>query len=256
MRRSLSAALVFASLATAQKAPSAEQILDRYIEVTGGRAAHEKVRSEVMKAVTEVKAQGISGPTESYRDGKNYYMWMEIQGAGKIEYGSFNGIVWENSAIMGPRIKTGEEKAFYEREALLDKDLNWRDIYRSAVLDGEETVDGKACYKIVLIPKDSDKPETRCYEKTSGLLMKSVVITPSPMGDIPAEQRFFDYKDVSGVKVPHRNVTKMGAAEMTVTITGIEFNKPIPASRFQPPAEILTLAGRAGGSGAKGAAKP
>jgi hypothetical protein len=244
MRRSLSAAVVFAAFAFAQKTPTAEQVMERYIEVTGGRAAHEKVRTEVMKAVTEVKAQGITGPTESYRDGKNYYMWMEVQGAGKIEYGAFNGIVWENSAIIGPRIKTGEEKAFYEREALLDKDLNWREIYRSAVLDGEEAVDGKPCHKIVLLPKDSDKPETRFYDKSTGLLVKSIVITPSPMGDIPAEQRFFDYREKSGVKVPFRNITKMGAAEMTVTVTSLEFNTPIPASRFQPPAEVLALAGK------------
>jgi hypothetical protein len=256
MRRRLSAAVVFACLAAAQKTPTAEEILDRYVAVTGGAAARKAVRSEVMKAVAEVKAQGISGPTESYRDGKNYYMSMEIQGAGKIETGMFNGIVWQNSAIMGPRVMTGEEKAFYEREALLDKDVNWREIYRSATLAGEEAVDGKPAYKIILMPKDSDKPETRYYDKASGLLVRSVVITPSPMGDIPADQQFLDYRTVAGVKAPHKTVTRMGATEMSVTVTSIEFNKPIPASRFRPPPEVLTLAGKAGGSGAGAAAKP
>jgi hypothetical protein len=253
MRRRLSAAILFASLATAQKAPTADEILDRYVAVTGGVAARKAVRSEIMKAVAEVKAQGISGPTESYRDGKNYYMSMEIQGAGKVETGMYNGIVWQNSAIMGPRVMTGEEKDFYEREALLDKDVNWRTIYRSAVLEGEELVDQKPVYKVVLTPKDSGKPETRYYDKASGLLVKSTVITPSPMGDIPADQLFSDYRAVAGVKAPHKTVTRMGAMEMTVTITSIEFNKPIPASRFQPPKEVLTLAGNAAGNGA---AKP
>lgn len=257
MRRRLSAAILFASLAIAQKAPTAEQILDRYVAVTGGAAARKSVRSEIMKALAEVKAQGISGPTESYRDGKNYYMWMEIQGAGKVEYGMYNGIVWQNSAIMGPRIATGEEKAFYEREALLDKDVNWRTIYKSAVLEGEEMLDGAPVYKVVLTPKDSDKPETRYYDKASGLLVRSIVITPSPMGDIPADQRFFDYRIAGGVKAPHKTVTRMGAMEMVVTVTSIEFNKPIPASRFQPPKEVLALAGRAAGNGVPaGGAKP
>lgn len=254
MRRSVSAAIVFASIASAQSAPTAEQILDRYLEATGGRAAHQKVRTEIMKAVTEVKAQGIAGPTESYRDGKNYYMAMEIKGAGKIEYGAYNGIVWENSAIMGPRIKTGAERAFYEREAMLDKDLNWRDIYASVELTGDGDVEGKPAHRIVLTPKDGGKPETRYYDKTSGLLLKSTVITPSPMGEIPADQFFLEYREYGGLKLPYKSVTKMGATEMTVTVTSLEFNKPIPASRFQPPADVMALA-KASGSGAAPAKK-
>ncbi len=226
----------------AESLPTAEQILDRYIEVTGGKAAHEKIRTEIMRATTEVKAQGISGPTETYRDGTNYYLVMEVPGAGKVEYGAYKGIIWENSALMGPRIKTGAEKAFYEREAVLEKDLRWRDVYAKAELAGELVDDGVASYKVILTPKDGGKPETRFYDKATGLLRKIQQVAPSPMGEIPAEQILMDYKDFGGVKVPTRSITKMASAEMSVTVTSLEFNRPIPASKFVPPKEILALA--------------
>ncbi len=252
MRRNGSLAIaLLAAAAFGQKAPTAEQILDRYIEVTGGKAAHEAVRTEVMKALTEIKAQGIAGPTESYRDGKNYYLVMEIKGAGKIEYGSYNGIVWENSAVMGPRLKTGAEKAFYEREAVLDKDLNWRQIYRAPEMGGEEDVAGNPAYKVILTPKDGGKPETRYYDKASGLLVRATIVTPSPMGEIPADQMFLEYRDFHGLKIPVRSVTKMGAAEMQVTVTSLDLNKPIPAEKFRPPPDVMALVAKQNAAPAK-----
>lgn len=240
MRRSVS--LVFAVVcAFAQSTPTAEQVLDRYVEVTGGKAAHEKLRTEISVGTMEMKAQGIKGKMTGYRNSSNSnYSVVEVEGVGKIESGISNGIVWEKSALAGPRVKSGEEKALAEREAMLAKDLKWRDVYK-AELAGEDTVDGAACYKIVLTPKDGGRPETRFYDKQTGLLTKATLVAATQMGDLPVETLAYDYKEFGGLKVPTRVVTKLAGQEMTVTISTVDLNKEIPASRFDLPPDIKAL---------------
>ena len=41
--------------------PTAKQVLDRYLEVTGGRAAHEKARHRTLTGTFEIKGTGTKG---------------------------------------------------------------------------------------------------------------------------------------------------------------------------------------------------
>jgi zinc protease len=242
MHKLLSLLLLPAAL-FAQGTPTAEQILDRYIEVTGGKAAYARLTSEVTHSVMEMKSQGLQGKGTTYRDAKgNSYNSLELTGVGTVEEGYYQGIAWENSAIQGPRIKTGEERAFFARESILGKDLQWRKLYSRAVLEGEETVTGVPCYKIVLTPNNEGKAETRFYEKQSGLLRKNSMILSNPMGEIPAETYMTDYKTFSGLKVPTNILTKIGPQDIHLTITNVTYNQAIPESRLRPPTEILELA--------------
>lgn len=233
---------LFAICACAQSSPTAEQILDRYVEATGGKAAYEKLRSEVSSGVMDMKAQGIKGRMTGYRNSANSsYSVVEVDGVGKIEEGVANGVVWEKSPLAGPRVKTGEERAFALREAMLAKDLKWRDVYGKVDLTGEDTVEGAACYRVTMTPKDGGRPETRFYDKQTGLLKKVSLIAATQMGDLPVETLMYDYKEFGGVKMVTRTVTKMAGQEMTVTLSSVEFNKEIPASRFAMPAEVKAL---------------
>jgi len=225
--------------------PTAEQILDRYLEVTGGRAAYEQIRTETVTGVMEMKAQGLRGRLLGLRnDRQESYNSVEIDGVGKIEEGFHQGIAWEKSAMAGPRIKTGEERAFFAREAAMAKDSRWRDFYAHAELQGEEMVGGVACFKVLLTPREGTRPETRFYEKESGLLKRVTMVLASPMGDLPVESLFGAYKEFGGLKVPTSIITRMAGQEMAMTIQSVEHNKEIPAERFVPPADVRTLAER------------
>lgn len=232
-------------LCLAQGGPTAEQILDRYIETTGGKANYQKIKSETVIAVVEMKANGIKGRMTGYKNAKGEtYNALEIDGVGKIEDGYQNGIAWENSKINGPRVKSGEEKFFVVRESKLAKDLHWRDIFAKVELAGEEVVDGVPCYKVVVTPKDGGRPETRFYEKQSGVLKKNTMIMATPNGDVPAESFFTNYREFNGVKLPTSVLTKMAGQEMTVSIASVDYTQDIPPTKFTPPAEILALTRR------------
>ena len=73
------------------------------------------------------------------------------------------------------------------------------------------------------------------FDQDSGLLVRVVRYTTLPVGMIPTEIDFADYRDVSGIKVPFR-VTKTWVDGRSITeLSSIQLNVPIPASKFARP---------------------
>jgi hypothetical protein len=230
-----------ALLAQEEKLPKAETILDKYIEVTGGKAAYEKLNNRVTKATVEMVGQGIKFAVTTYgaKPAKAYNL-MESEAFGKIERGTDGEVVWEINVMTGPQIKEGEERAFFLREAVFNASLKWRKLYKKVECVGLETVDEKPCYKVVLTPAEGS-PETSYYGKESGLLVKVEASLTTPMGKIPFESHVSDYKEVDGVMFPYKVRVIVMGSERVVTTESIEHNVKIPADRFDLPAEIQAL---------------
>ena len=231
----------FTALAADDALPKAETILDHYVEVTGGKAAYEKRKNEVSTGTVEFAAQGLKGTVTRYAAAPDKsYAVMDLDGVGKIESGSLNGIAWEKSAMMGPRIKNGEEKAQTMRESTFNAALNWRKMFSKAETVGVETAEGEECYKVTLTPNDG-KPETAFFSKKTGLEVKRSTIAASPMGEIPVEAIASAYKDFDGVLQPTKVVQKLAGQELVITIQTVKTNEEFPSDRFDPPAEIKAL---------------
>jgi hypothetical protein len=221
--------------------PKAETIVDRYIEVTGGRAAFEKHRTEVMHGTFEVTAVGVKGAMTAYQSApdKNR-VTIDLEGIGKIESGSDGVIAWENSAMQGPRLKEGVEKADAFRDGTFNAPLQWRKMYAKMETTGVETVGEHECYKVVLTPAEG-KSITHFFDKKSGLMVKTTTTRSTPMGELTAEILSEDYRKEGDILAPHKMVNKMGPQEIQITVQSVEFNVDIPKDRFEPPEEIQAM---------------
>jgi hypothetical protein len=225
--------------------PSADSILNHYVEATGGAAAYSKVKSEIVTGKIEFPALGLKGDMVRYSSGpENYFVTADLAGIGKIESGVSHGVVWENSALQGPRIKSGEERAQALIEAALIGSHDWRKLGFKAETAALEPVDGEDCYKVILTPPEG-KPMTVYFQKKSGLAVKTVAIAASQMGDIPLEAVMSDYKDFNGLLYPVKTLQTVVGQTILYTTDKIQFNEEIPASRFELPAEIKALADKA-----------
>ncbi len=241
-----------ATFCLAQDLPPADKILDRFIEASGGSATYEKITSETVTGVMEMKAQGIKGRMVGYKNQNDQtYSALEIDGVGKIEEGYFNGIAWEKSPLAGPRVKSGEEKAFYAREAKLTKDLRWRDTYSTAETKGDAQIDGVDCWIVELKPRDGGRPETRWYDKSTGLLKRTKITMATQMGDLPVQSTFASYQQFDGLTVPTRITTNMAGQEVSMTIQSVAYNKPVEAKLFVPPPDVRALADKQAAAPAK-----
>jgi hypothetical protein len=237
--------LAWAQPAAKSPTPTADEILKKYIDASGGEDAFKRVNTVVMRGTMEIKAQGIKGDMILYRaDGGKSYSSMDIPGMGKQEEGSNGDIVWEKTA-MGPRLKDGVEKfivtcageamAEYARAAT-GKDS----CYSKIALGGEEMVNGKPAWKLLLTPK-MGKVEEQFFDKTSGLMVQQKLIMPTPLGEIPIQLGIGGYKTFEGLQTPTLVSMRMGPVEMTMTFASITFNEKIPEQIFAIPPEIAAL---------------
>jgi hypothetical protein len=233
-------------LAAADALPTGEAILEKYIEVTGGKAAYEKKRTEVSSAVMEFVGKGVKANMTSYHAEPNQsYTVVEIEGIGKMEEGTDGTVAWERSALKGPRLKTGEERTISLRGADIQHDIHWRNYFQKVECTGVEPIDGHVCYRVALTPKEG-QPETRYYDKKSYLLVRTNMIIKTEMGEIPAESSVSDYRSVDGVLTPFQVKQKVLGQEFTVTLQNVKNNVEIPKDRFALPDDVKALVSRQG----------
>jgi hypothetical protein len=227
--------------------PSAESVLDRYVQVTGGRQAYEKRKTEIAHGTVEFPALGIKGSMTRYAaEPDKYYYTVDIEVLGKMESGVNGPIAWENSALLGPRVKTGVERAEAIREGSMNSTLNWRKLYPKVQNAGIEKIDGEDCYKVVMTPTEG-QPMIGYYQKKSGLQVKITTVASTQMGDIPVELVASDYKDFGGILEPAKVTQKTGPQEFMMTLDSVEVNPVIPPDKFALPPEVRQLADKAEG---------
>jgi zinc protease len=235
------AALPWLCLAADGPLPKGGAVLDQFLEATGGKAAYQKIHSEVSTGSFELTGKGIRGSVTSFKAAPNkIYLTIDLAGIGKMEDGSNGEIAWNRSALQGPRIKDGDEKAAALREATFNEPLHWRKLYKSAETVGIEKVDDKDCYKVILTPLEG-KPETQFFDRQSHLLVKFAMTLSSPMGEIAVESRLSDYRKDGDLLTPHRLEQSAMGQQFVITIDTVKWNEEIPDNRFDLPADVAAL---------------
>src|SRR5713101_2957240 len=147
--------------AAAEDLPKADTILDKYVELTGGKAAYKNIHTVITTGSMEFVGKGIKGSITSYKaEPANSYNIIDIEGIGKFEGGTNGEVAWDRNPLHGPRIKDGEEKAAALRDANVNAE--WRELFKKAETAGSETIGDRLCYKVVLTPNEG-RPETRYY---------------------------------------------------------------------------------------------
>jgi hypothetical protein len=83
------------------------------------------------------------------------------------------------------------------------------------------------------------------YFDESGLLVRLVRWTRTPVGFVPTQVDYADYRDVAGVKIPfHRTVTQT-YMQMNIELSDVQPNASIDAAKFARPAPMSRPAGAA-----------
>lgn len=239
----LATAIVVSSTYTLaeSKLPSADKILDRYVEALGGVKAFDKIHSSLAKASLEIPAMGVKINVTVYaaRPDK-FYSIAESPMIGKIERGTDGKIFWEKSTMGGSRILEGEELEEALKDARFEGLVYWRTTYDSVAVSGIDTVAGNPAYEVVLKARNS-RPRRYFFDSSSGLLVKTVSTAKTQMGDIDVVSYISDYRKVGNVLQSHRTKMSIMGQERIVTVSSIEQNVPIPDSIFAIPPDIAEL---------------
>lgn len=217
--------------------PTVDQILDKYVQMLGGKAALEKITSTASKGTFEIAAFGASGSAEVWEKAPNKTaLKLDIPGFGLVLEG-FNGTVaWSQDPQSGLREKTGAELAATKLDSDFYKPLRLKQLYPKITVKGKEKVGEKDAYVLTATPAEG-AAETWYFDAASGLLTRMDLERESPQGKMAVQVFQEDYKEVDGIKIPHtmRQVTsaftiviKLDEVKHNVAIDETKFNKPTP----------------------------
>jgi outer membrane lipoprotein-sorting protein len=239
----LASALTFA--VTFVQAQTAEEIVNKYIEVTGGAAKWAELKS--VKMTAKGKQGGMEFPITSLQKAPNL-MKQSVSFQGKeITMSAFDGKETWKTNFMTMKAEKGEAEDSENAAKSLDFPdpfLDYKSKGYSIALDGEEKVEGTDCYKVKLTKKpikvDGKEEEDFSYyffDKENGvIIMNRSVGKKGQMKDVAIESLMSDYQEVNGLFFPFTVTQKVNGQEMfSMTMEKIEINVAIDNKEFAFP---------------------
>jgi photosynthetic reaction center cytochrome c subunit len=221
--------------AAAEKPPTADQVLARYLEALGGAAALDKVKTRALKG-TFLVSNGATLGYELYQSAPNKVLAVLTTPQGVIERAFDGSVAWEKSP-KGVRDMIDEESFYLKRYPDLFKDIKLKDQFSRLSFSGKEKLDERDVY--VLRGTSAGNVRERLYfDVQTGLLVRRVTVIGTAIGNIPEQVDFVDYRDVDGLKMPFTIRISSIDPYYTSTrkFTEIKLNVPVDEKRFSKPA--------------------
>jgi hypothetical protein len=216
--------------------PTADQIIEKYVQAVGGKAAIEKINSQVAKGTLEIPAAGLTGSVEIYKKGPNKLVTIaSIAGLGEIKEGYDGTTAWSANPMTGLRDKAGVELANAKLEAELHRDIKLKQLYPTMVVKGKDKVGDKDVYIVEATPKEGSV-EKWYFDAQTGLLLRTDSTQESPEGSVPVEVYIDEYKEFDGVKMPVSTRISTPTYVITVKTPDVKNNVPVEDAKFTKPA--------------------
>jgi len=216
--------------------PTVDQILDKYVQALGGKAAIEKITSTASKGTFEIPAFGASGSAEIWEKAPNKTaLMLDIPGFGVVQEG-FNGTVgWSQDPQSGLREKSGAELESAKIDADFYKPLRLKQLYPKITVKRKDKLGDKDAYVLEATPA-SGSTETWYFDVTTGLLGRLDIERESPQGKISVQVFQEDYKDVDGIKIPHTVRQVSSAFTINIKLDQVKHNVAVDDAKFNKPA--------------------
>jgi hypothetical protein len=216
---------------------TAEEVLTKYLEASGGVEKYEKIKSTITTGTLEMMPQNLKGTFEvvTKSPGKMFQK-QSIQGAFEVMQGFDGKTGWAKDPLNGLRDLEGPELTEMKRLAAFSATPHkWRELYEKVEMLGIAKLKEGEAYAIRLSPKNGS-PVTQYFDVKSFLLVRFDVKLDSPMGNFETESYLSDYREVDGVKIPFLARTKVGEVlEMVMKTTEVKNNVEVDDARFAKP---------------------
>lgn len=200
---------------------TATTVIDNYYNAIGGKAKVAGVNSLVTNANAKVQGMSVDLETKVAEPNKTSAVVSVMGNA--MQKIKFNG-------TSGYQEAQGQKKNMEGKmlESMKKSTAPFADeAYKAGKLDRLEPIDGKPVYVIKF-----DKKEI-FYDQGTGLKIKEVETVKGPQGDIQQPVLFSDYKEVNGIKFPHKITRKMGPMAIDFIVKEIKINQGVSDADFQ-----------------------
>jgi photosynthetic reaction center cytochrome c subunit len=218
-------------------APSADQILDKYIEALGGAQRVASLTSFVAKGTYQGYAELEKSPIEVIAKSPEQRTTIihTTNGDWTTTYDGRTGWVAEPGRPVPLLALTGQ----FLEAAKADADLAFPARIKQAFSQwrvGVPTIINDHEVYVVQGNTSGGFPVKLYFDEDSGLLVRQMRYTNSPVGLNPTQIEYSDYRNVSGVKMPFHWTTTWTDGRATTEFSEIQANVPVDAAKFGKPA--------------------
>jgi hypothetical protein len=224
-----------ATPAPAPAQPTGDQILAKYIEALGGQAAIDKMKTLVMKGTfTGFNGAALLYEVDLAAPDKFYINVTALQGT--VERGFDGKAAWEKgprgvNELMNPVLDDLKSIFLFYRNIKLKEQF-------TRLRGGRKDKIGDRDVIVVNGTTSDNHREQLFFDAETGLLRRRMSYLETPIGVIPSQIDFEDYREVDGVKLPF--TVKVSSVEpglvSTRTYTEIKLNAPVDDAKFKMPA--------------------
>ncbi|MEQ1887269.1 MAG: photosynthetic reaction center cytochrome c subunit family protein [Bryobacteraceae bacterium] len=223
------------------KEPTVDQILTKYFNAVGG--------AQKLAALTSFTAKGTIEGFDTYHQKVPLEIFAKAPNQRKLVSHTQNGdsttvydgrngwIAAVNNPVRLLPMLPGAEADAGRLDAVLgfpaglkDALTDWKVGFPPTSIDGKEVViaqgtgPGKSRFKLY-------------FQTETGYLVRVVRYEDTPIGMVPIQNDYSDYRDVAGVKVPFKSVVTWTDGQSHIELSSVTPNANIAANEFAKPAE-------------------
>ena len=212
--------------------PTVKQILDRYVQAVGGADALMKITSRTVKG-SRIGADGVLVPEEVYQKAPDKLLTVTSY-PNVVFSNGYNGMAgWGHSSRDGATPLPDQLLAQLKRDAVFYKELKTQEIYSSLTLLGKASVRDADAYVIQATPADGPA-EKLFFDVRTGLLVRRYTESDTPLGKLPLQVDYEDFREVDGIKQPFLIHWSFPGRVWGRKVDEIKQNVPLDDAKFNP----------------------
>jgi outer membrane lipoprotein-sorting protein len=212
--------------------PPADGIIDKYVAAVGGADAIKKVTSRVGTGV--ILTGGKETPIEVFTKAPNMRITITHAASGDSSTAFDGKIGWMGSAGRPAREMAPADAAGSALDSEFYLPLRMKEIF-TQLRPGRPDKIGDVPVATLTGTRQGLPPVRFFFDTNTGLLLRMVRYTENPLGRMPVQIDYADYRDVDGVKTPFRWTLSRPNGRFTIQLNSVKANVPIEDAKFAKP---------------------
>jgi len=213
--------------------PTANEIIDHYIQALGGVDAINKITSRVGKGTTTSTGKSISVEVFDQAPGKLAVVRHMPEGDSFTAFDGQAGWILMKGRPMRDMQDADLDAA--RMDADLQFPLHIKKVFSELHVEYPEMIGDREAY-VVSGVRQGQPPVKLYFDEQSGLLMRLVRYAESPLGLDPTQIDYSDYRDADGVQTPLRSTLSRSGERSTIQLNEVLENVVIDGANFTKPA--------------------
>jgi photosynthetic reaction center cytochrome c subunit len=213
--------------------PLAEPLFDKYLQAVGGVAAIDKISSRVMKGTITFGDSNVAIDIFSKDPDKRASFTHTPDGDSVTAFDGHEG--WLGIPGHAVREMHGPDIDGAAMDADLHFAAHLKTMFSEVKVRGTEKVGDHDAY-LVIGKRDGKTPLQLYFDVQSGLLVRLVRFGETPLGRMPTQIDYADYREAGGVKIPFRWTLARPSGRFTIQLSEVKENVPVDDAKFAKPA--------------------